>query len=616
MQESAHCFHHLEWPTPGRRVRGPLLFLRGWAVAKPGCALVDVRARLAGRTFLGVYGLPRVDLAAHFNAKQNWLPAEFVVAVPVTDGASTIVVEAMDLHGQWLPLAELTCMVAPDGESDPQTGGEFQPTPAWLSRSPHVPFHGHLDEPDPEHHHGRTTIFGWLLHTEQPIKHVFASTDLLGFSHLEHGLADDSLAAKVPTLAQAHRARLRGAVDAPATLIAPSCLRVYAQLADGSIHLCFARRFTNKAASSRKNIFPPRRKILTLASLPALPSGRPRRLLLGTLNLHPDDATRRALDVGRHLVSTYRWAVRLVTTVDGPLRTAFEEAGIPVQIVNPQSLFSAAGKADTDAALTSLGRQIWWRHLDATVVFAPVCDWLLTLAAREGIPGFSDWSSSGRTDSAPSPLPHFNSVGAWHSSELPTASREEARRALGVVGPTQIAVFPLGAAPEHGARLALQATAWLALIAPTAAAQWKFVVLDGRGSAAAVALRKNAELAQAANFVVLDEADPRWLVAADVVCGVGDDAATARQLLDATALGTPLIVTSSEEIGVGRTIVAVVSSNNPLALASELVAHLANPAAAARRARAAQQQVRETHAPQLRWARWQATLESALAAAR
>lgn len=616
MKESAHCYHHAEWPAPGSRVRGPLLLLHGWAVGKPDCAILDVRARVNGRTVLGIYGLPRVDLAAHFQAERSWLPAEFVIAVPVTDGSISVVVECMDIHGQWRRLEEIACTVAPDGEENPRAGGEYHPDRAWLTRSPHAPFHGHLDEPVAERRHGRTPVFGWLLHAEQAIKRVFASTDLLTFNHLEHGIADDSLAAKVPAMPQARLARLRGEVNAPATLIAPTCLRVYAQLADDSVHLCFAQRFTptdapkqNFSALTKKTATPP-------TALAARPSGRPWRLLLGTRNLNPDDATLRALDAGRHLLSKNSWALRLVTTVDGPLRRAFEDAGIAVQIVDPRNFFSAPDKPAVDAALAALAKQIWWQHLDATVAFDPVCDWLLTLARRAHVPAFADWPTA-QTGAADNEFLNFSlSALPWHSAELATTPRAEARAQLSVPADVNLVVFPCAALATDGAQHALQAAAWLAARSPIPAARWRFVLLGGRQTSVAQALRRDAALSGVENFLVLNATDARWLTAADVVGHVGSDDATLRPLLDAAALGTPIMASRDNhlaEFSFSRTDATLISPNNPLALAHALLDHAANPAAATRRAHTAQARVRQAHDPHALLARWQETLESAIA---
>ena len=247
MQESTRGFHQLEWPAPGARLAGPVVWLRGWVVGKPGHDFTDVRVRHGGGTHLGVLGLPRVDLAAHFQSGRAWLPAEFILGVPLADGPATLTLEVMDAEGGWQELQQFALIVAPDGSPAPQVEGRIETSPdgTWTVRDAHHPFHGHLDAPGPAPRlqHGRAMVFGWLLDETRPIAGVLATTDTLVFNHLAHSLSDDSLAAKVRHPG-AREARLRGEVDFPATLFPPACLRVYAISADGSVHLCFAQRLT------------------------------------------------------------------------------------------------------------------------------------------------------------------------------------------------------------------------------------------------------------------------------------------------------------------------------------------------------------------------------------
>jgi hypothetical protein len=151
MRESAACFHNLEWPPEGARLAGPVVWLRGWIVGKPGHDFIDVRVRHGGGAHLGVLGLPRTDLAAHFSAGRPWLPAEFILGVPAADGPVSLVLEAMDAHGGWSPLQTIALVVAPDGAPPPRVEGrlETRPEGTWTVRDAHHPFHGHLDDPGP-----------------------------------------------------------------------------------------------------------------------------------------------------------------------------------------------------------------------------------------------------------------------------------------------------------------------------------------------------------------------------------------------------------------------------------------------------------------------------------
>ncbi len=137
MSSSPACFHQVEWPAPGVRVRGPIVWLRGWVVGQAGHDFHDVRAQCGGQVHLGLLGLPRTDLAAHFKSARRWLPAEFVLGVPLADGAAEIFLEAQDAFGAWHGLQTLTVTVAPDGETSSREAGrlESQTAGSWTRRS-------------------------------------------------------------------------------------------------------------------------------------------------------------------------------------------------------------------------------------------------------------------------------------------------------------------------------------------------------------------------------------------------------------------------------------------------------------------------------------------------
>ncbi len=598
MRESDHCFHNLEWPPPGARVAGPIVWLRGWVVGKPGLEVTDVRVCCATGMHLGVLGLPRIDLAAHFKTSRPWLPAEFVVGVPLPAGPAELQIEAMDEHGNWHLLQALSLTNSDEGAVSPRIEGEIVSHPGGSStmRVPHLPFHGHLDEPGDELgvHDGRINLFGWLLHETEAVRRVLATTDGLVFNVLESGITDDSLSTKFPEHPAARQARLRGAVDVPPTLPSPCCLRVYAQLADGSVHLCFARRLVcdaprNPGKELRCGPFVQRMlKAETQVSsrrptaLPSLASGRPRRLLFIARTLQPDDATLRALDVVRHLAATGRWVTRIVAAADGPLRGEFESGGCPVQIVDPRAYFGATKDADAEAALATLGREIWWRHLDAVVIFDPQSTWAGRLAQQHGIPVFDDpadslaWFAPGR-----SPVRD-------HDADF---------------------VAPIRGLASHGAGVLLQAAAHLARHHPTLLGTRKIIVADLRDTVEETLFQNGTSVNLAAGLAT----GTFPTRAAAVVCPAFEGHPH-RTMLSALAAGIPLITTPSPVLAAAFSPneVCYVSPGNPLSLAHALVDLLANPTATDRRAEAARRIVVSAFAPADQLPRWEKRLEAAV----
>jgi len=630
MQESARCFHNLEWPSPGASLAGPIVWLRGWVVGKPGQDCTDLRVRHGGQTHLGVLGLPRTDLAAHFKSARPWLPAEFILGVPVPDGPVTLTLEVMDAHGGWHDLQSISLTVAPGGTPPPRIEGRLETHAGgtWTVRDAHHPFHGHLDDPGPTPvvRHGRAPVFGWLLDETKPLASVLATTDTLVFNHLDHSLTDEALAAKVPQHAGARHARLRGAVDWPATLIEPACLRVYGVSPDGTVTLCFAQRICPAPGAPREEsaavIYP----AVPHQSLPALPSGRPRRLLLVIRSLLPNDATLRALDLARHLISSHRWAARVVSTEDGPLRQQFEAAGAESLVVNPGPLFAACDATAMENALQDLQRQIWWGHLDAVAVFDPVCGWAITLARRQKIPVLFDCSADEPMEPDATAIPAVQALlrESWRAATAACFASETAARAqhvqLGACPAEVIAHWHTpnlpAVAPAVGSRTALaplRTVDWLVRHHPDTAARWKF----RQGPAGRTDAERLARQDDAFNFPALQHAFD-WSVDGLAFClGPLFGRGPLRPVIDAAAAGLPVVaprLAITEEF-FGSTRVPLVDEANPLALAQALLAWEALPASFQREATALAPAFRAGHDPARLLPQWERLLASTAAQA-
>lgn len=568
MIESPLAHHAVEWPAPGARVRGPVIWLRGWIVPKPGVTFVDVRARSPHGLARGVLGLPRVDLARHFGSSRAWLPAGFSIGVTVPDGTATLHLEAQDEHGRWITLGTWEGVVAPEGAAPDRSEGEL--SDCDTRRVPHLPFHGHLDEPSSHAETGVVTLFGWLLHETARITRVTATVDGRVFWPLHHGLTDESLAQLVPLPAARH-ARLRGAVPMPPTLSTPASLRVYAELEDGSAHLCFASRIA--ALEPVAEVAPSAPEPLGDDLLPLLPSGRPRRLLMVLRTLRPDDATRRALDVATYLRASGRWAVRAVATEDGACREAFEAVECPCQLLDVSGYVGASGP-EAGNELEKLRRQVWWRHLDAVALFDPISEWAGKLAQREGLPVFRD------------PVASL----AWFS---PDAERWR-------FDPAAPFLAPLRGLAAHGA------TTLLAALSTDDAPPGPAVVLSDLRDHAEEALLRLA-LAQAPRL--REGAAPATLGA--LVNPAFRDPPH-HSVLTAAAAGIPILTTPSPLLRAAFPAgeVVFVPPGNPLAWAHALADLTANPAAATRRAAAAQRAVFARHHPADHLARWLRALEA------
>lgn len=628
MQESARCFHNLEWPALGARLAGPVVWLRGWVVGKPGHAFTDVRVRHAGVTHLGVLGLPRFDLAAHFHAKRPWLPAEYILGVPVTQGPVTLTVEVMDLAGSWQELHQVTLTIAPDGSPAPQVEGRLETSPdgTWTVRDAHHPFHGHLDDPGPSPviRHGRVPVFGWLLDETQPLAAVLTTTDTLVFNHLAHSLTDEALAARVPQHAAARHARLRGQIDYSATLTEPACLRVYAVSPNGKVTLCFAQRLHPVTASPAPAPPPRSYPLISPRALPVLPSGRPRRLLVVLRTLWPHDATLRALDATRHLTGAHRWAARVVSTEDGPLRHDFERANVESLIVNPEPLFSARDERAMQAALTQLERQIGWRHLDAVAVFDPVCGWAIALAKQQGIPTLFDCGADEQMEPDPTAIPAVRSLlraGWQEATGICFATAAAARAQQLSLSHCPAAIIPQWHSPILPAPAAtntprvvfapLRTTDWLVRQHPELAARWSF----RQGPAPLNSAEQLAQHDDQFNLPSLLHSADWSLDGAALWLGPLFGRGPLRPVLDAAAAGLPLMAprtpTTAEWFTDLR--LPLAAEDNPLAFAHMLLAWEALPASFQRESALVAPIIRERHDPSRLLPQWENLLASTTA---
>jgi glycosyltransferase involved in cell wall biosynthesis len=216
----------------------------------------------------------------------------------------------------------------------------------------------------------------------------------------------------------------------PAQLPDPVCLRLYAELADGSLHLCSVQRSVVCTNEDEKAPYPPqnsanfpstlaalkaamaergvavvedeelRREIARLAedyrrrapqSLPAtapLPPAPittdaplPRQVLLVTHNLGLEGAPLFLLDYARYLGQA---GVKLTVLSEsaGPLRERFEELGATVRMVDAGAVSAAPSASAAREAIRGLGREIDFAAFDLVVANTFTTFWAVH-AARQ-----------------------------------------------------------------------------------------------------------------------------------------------------------------------------------------------------------------------------------------
>ena len=274
MPETAFSFSHVETPAPGASLPQGRHTLRGWVWPKPGGHFVDVRARAGGRIFAGVHGLPRPDLAAHFQTGRPVALAEFYVVVDLDPGTIEVGLEVLEIEGRWRAFQTITYQVEPANPPAhfdlPQGALRWidyghglkllleaaarrpekslaalaaalaaeLPYPRMLRDVP-APLLGFVDQPASFccNHFGRVPAFGYLFHPQLRTTRILATADLQSWQPLAIHQPSPGPAAHYAQYPAAQACAFAGLVDVPAQLPNPVSMRIYVELEDGSLQL-------------------------------------------------------------------------------------------------------------------------------------------------------------------------------------------------------------------------------------------------------------------------------------------------------------------------------------------------------------------------------------------
>ncbi len=274
MQETPLATFFLDEPAHESTVPAGPRLIRGWAVARPGVVITDLRLRLGERLFPVFHGHPRADLARHFGAREPFLLAGFEAEIELAPGENRLEFDACLLTGEWRPLVtQLLYAIDNPFEPLPRTGivnpHEFSralrltlqrardqpleqaaqevaaalPLP-FVTRFAAVPFHGHLHHPPLllRADFGRMIVEGWIFHETRRIRQVAATVDLQAWQTLEMGGERPYVAGLHPDQPNARFSGIHGFIDIPAQLPQPVSVRLYAELDEGEWTLCHVQR--------------------------------------------------------------------------------------------------------------------------------------------------------------------------------------------------------------------------------------------------------------------------------------------------------------------------------------------------------------------------------------
>ena len=292
MSETTFSYSNLESPAAGAILPQGKHLLKGWVWPKPGGHFVDVRARIGQRIFPGVHGIPRADLAAHFQTGRKYALAEFQVVVDFAPGPVELALEVLAIEGRWSVFHTVCHFIAPQNPPVEfavptgslrwldfcrglqrllrEAGNRPGEAPAKLVASllaelpyprdlhqPPSPLRGFVDQPAMVTccRFGRIPAFGHLFHPTLRMRRVLGTVDLQSWQTLTYGQPSPGPAAHYQ-LSNAHDCGFANLVDVPAQLPNPLSLRIYAELEDDSLHLCHVVRTRAHPVEEEKLPYP------------------------------------------------------------------------------------------------------------------------------------------------------------------------------------------------------------------------------------------------------------------------------------------------------------------------------------------------------------------------
>ncbi len=304
-----------------------------------------------------------------------------------------------------------------------------------LDSLPNPPFHGALEEPREFGwvRYGRISVTGWLAHRTAKIVRVTAMIDPVLEVALLHGLHRSDIDGVFADLPGRETSAFLGLVDLPAGSSTPALLKIFAELDNGEKHLVFAQRFTPRILAGAESPLPPLSRLTFLAgawfwyrsagrhhlpcfawsdwtpalraawtayaaeapssrspalaeapTLPAVSEDKPLRILVVTHNLNFEGAPWFIHELARYLAADPGTSVQILSPQDGPMRAVFEQAGLPVQIINVDVALAATSAAEFHAALDQATANLPWAETDLVIGNTMVTFWAMHAARRAG----------------------------------------------------------------------------------------------------------------------------------------------------------------------------------------------------------------------------------------
>lgn len=287
MNENDSYIFDVELPTTWT-FSGEPTWISGWFLSKTEAYFSDLRAVTGGVVHLGILGIPRPDIEELHRGRVGLPHAGFVLQVCPPRGARELKLELLDSGGNWVEFwrapikvrkgpksgGRLNAGIVPDQlrkllqarRADPT--GNLTPLARRLAREsavvpldtlPNPPFFGALEKPllTGGSQFGKVSVEGWIIHKEQRIRRLVASTHPLVEVEMDYGDRKRLDAGEMfPGHPYAARSQYFGMVDIDEQADDPACLKVFADLEDGTRHLVFVRRFYQRGCTQEEKPLP------------------------------------------------------------------------------------------------------------------------------------------------------------------------------------------------------------------------------------------------------------------------------------------------------------------------------------------------------------------------
>ncbi|HUL55103.1 MAG TPA: glycosyltransferase [Opitutaceae bacterium] len=275
MTNAAPPSYHIDQPVHWRPVE-PELTITGWCYAGPDRECLDLRARVDGVVFLGVHGLDRPDTQRAFGGAPAARRSGFLQRVRVWSGVRELALDYLDAQDGWREFFRTPLdpsALPPTRPPGPRLRAELVfETLHYLYRHFHrasfrrvcaeadralrevltfnsdVPrgreFHGFIENPGfwVKAQYDKFRVTGWTFGIGFEIQRLRATAGAASENRLIYPKDRVDVAAEHPDHAHAVRSGYYGLVDIRAGTPSPVNLKIFAELADGSARLVFARR--------------------------------------------------------------------------------------------------------------------------------------------------------------------------------------------------------------------------------------------------------------------------------------------------------------------------------------------------------------------------------------